>query len=268
MFVYHAILSKFAFDTGEIKLYQVNQLALLDEYGNQKQMSITHDTMVTQLLRQGDEKAFSLLYDTLWESLFSYVMRILHDREDTMDIVQETFIDLWQQRNTLANVNSIRSYIFSIARYKALRYIRLNIEKRDYLASLIEFFDEYEKSVESQLFTQELQRIIDAEVANLPQKMREVFVLSREKNLSYKEIAEQLNISDKTVKKQISNSLKILRLKLNDRNYPTLLVALILPYYPIFFLWKTRPYISPEIITTTKAKKTTLPYKTIIDHWL
>jgi len=198
-------------------------------------MSITHDTIVAQLLRQGDEKAFSILYDTLWESLFSYVIRVLQDREDSMDIVQETFIDLWQQRKALTNVSSIRSYIFSMARYKALRYIRLNIEKRDYLSSLAKFFDEYEKSSEAKLFTEELQGIIDAEVANLPQKMREVFFLSREKNLSYKEIAEQLNISDKTVKKQISNSLKILRLKLNDHNYLTLLVAVILLHYRNFF---------------------------------
>lgn len=152
-----------------------------------------------------------------------------------MDIVQETFIDLWQQRSALTKVSSIKSYIFSIARYKTFRYIRLNIEKRDYLTSLVEFFDEYEKSSETKLFTEELQGIIDAEVANLPQKMREVFFLSREKNLSYKEIAEQLNISDKTVKKQISNSLKILRLKLNNHNYLTLLVALILVHSRIFF---------------------------------
>lgn len=193
-------------------------------------MSITHDTMVAQLLRQGDEKAFSLLYEALWESLFDYVSRILHDREDTMDIVQETFIDLWQQRNDLTNVNSPKSYIFSIARHKALRHIRLNIKKRNYLTSLIEFFDDYEKSAESQVFTTELQSIIDAEVANLPKKMREIFVLSREKNLSHKEIAKQLNISDKTVKKQINYSLKILRLKLSNRNYPTLFVALVSSY--------------------------------------
>jgi len=188
-------------------------------------MGIAQNTVITRLLKQGDEKAFSLLYDMLWEALFGYVMRILRDRDDTMDVVQETFIDLWQQRNSLTGVNAIKSYVFSIARYKAIRYIRLNIEKRDYLSSLIEFFDEQDESIESQFFSEELQSIIETEVANLPTKMREVFILSRDKNLSHKEIADQLNISDKTVKKQISNSLKILRLKLTDRSYSILLIT-------------------------------------------
>lgn len=187
----------------------------------------TEENTFAQLLKKGDQNAFSMLYDALWEPLFGYVIRVLQDKEDTMDVIQETFVDLWLQRSMLAEVDSVKSYIFSIARYKALRHIRLNIKKRDYLRSIVQFFSDYEESVEGQLIAKELQYIIDAEVANLPSKMREVFVLSREKNLSYKEIAQQLNISDKTVKKQINNSLKILRLKLNDSNRSALLLVLV-----------------------------------------
>lgn len=174
------------------------------------------ESISSRQLAHGDETLFSKLYNLYWEMLYGYVIRVLQDKEDTMDVVQETFISVWQQRKTLADVGSVKSYLFSIARYKALRHIRLNIQKRDHLPSLLQFFNNYQESPETLLVSEELQQIIDAKVASLPPKMREVFILSREENLSYKEIAERLNISDKTVKKQISNSLKILRLETKD----------------------------------------------------
>ncbi len=191
-------------------------------------MNSTEEKLFAQLLKRGDEKAFSVLYDSLWENLFGYVVRVLQDKEDSMDVVQDTFITVWQQRDTMEKVTSIKAYIFSIARYKALRYIRMNIRKRDYLASLLHFLHEYEESPERLLITEELQTIIDIEVSNLPPKMREVFLLSREQQLSYKEIAAKLNISDKTVKKQIGNALKLLRLKIDNEHLSTLLLLILL----------------------------------------
>ena len=191
-------------------------------------MKTIEDGVLVQLLKGGDEHAFSSFYDTLWEPLFSFVVRAVKDTDDAMDIVQETFISIWQQRNALESVQSVRSYVFSIARYKALRYIRLNIQKRDYLTSLWQFFDTYTESPEELLTADELQHAIDKQVAKLPPKMREVFLLSRDEHLSYKEIAARLNISDKTVKKQINNSLKMLRLKLDKGHLSSLLLALFL----------------------------------------
>lgn len=191
-------------------------------------MKTIEDGVLVQLLKGGDEHAFSSFYDALWEPLFSFVVRAVKDTDDAMDIVQETFISIWQQRNALESVQSVRSYVFSIARYKALRYIRLNIQKRDYLTSLWQFFDMYTESPEELLTADELQHAIDKQVAKLPPKMREVFLLSRDEHLSYKEIAARLNISDKTVKKQINNSLKMLRLKLDKGHLSSLLLALFL----------------------------------------
>lgn len=190
-------------------------------------MCSVEETGFVQFLSSGDEKAFAGLYDRYWEPLFGYVMRVLQDKDDSMDVVQDTFVTVWQQRTTLGNVQSFKAYIYSIARYKALRYIRMNIRKRDYLSSLLNFLQAHEESPEDQLITGELQSIINAEVENLPPKMREVFLLSREQHLSYREIAAKLNISDKTVKKQISNSLKLIRMKM-EGDAPSALLLLIL----------------------------------------
>jgi len=191
-------------------------------------MCSVEETGFIQFLSSGDEKAFGDLYNGYWEPLFSYVMRVLQDKEDSMDVVQDTFITVWQQRTTLGNVQSFKAYIFSIARYKAIRHIRMNIRKRDYLCSLLNFLQAHDESPEERLISGELQSIISAEVANLPPKMREVFLLSREQRLSYREIAAKLNISDKTVKKQISNSLKLIRLKIEGDTSSALLLLIIL----------------------------------------
>lgn len=188
----------------------------------------TPDTLDIQYLINGSEKAFAALYDHYWESLFNYVVGVIQDKDDAMDIVQDTFITLWKQRSSLNGVKSLNAYVHAIARHKSFRHIRDNIQKRDYLLSLVDYFINHEESPENLLISKEVQDLIDAEIDLLPPKMREVFLLSREEQLSYKEIADKLNISDRTVRNQISNSLRVLRQKImSDRKlYVLLLLAL------------------------------------------
>lgn len=188
------------------------------------------DSISPHQLANGDEALFSKLYNLYWEMLYRYVVHVLQDKEDAMDVVQDTFITIWQQRDDLTKVQSLKGYLYAIARYKALKCIRNNIKKHDYFESLMDFFTLHEESPEDMMIADELQGIIDAQIELLPPKMREVFVLSRQNNLSYKEIAALLNISDKTVKKQISNSLKLIRLKIGAHNFPTLYLLVVLKH--------------------------------------
>src|SRR5690606_16277594 len=98
---------------------------------------------------------------------------------------------------------------------------RVEIEDR-----LVEFYGSSERNTEWSVGAKELSALLDAEIENLPERMREVFLLSRKEHLSYKEIAERLNISDQTVKKQIYNSLKYLRLKIDKEYIPYLTLLL------------------------------------------
>ncbi|MGV3763049.1 RNA polymerase sigma factor [Parapedobacter sp.] len=182
-------------------------------------MSRREDVTLNRLLQQGDKCAFAEFYESLWEPLFGYVAKIIQEKEETMDIVQESFIAVWKQREALGNIQSVQAYTFSIARFKALRHIRLNIQKRDFQSSMLQFFDSHTGGADERLIADELQRAIDLGVDSLPPKMREVFMLRRNDHLTYQEIAKKLNISDKTVKKQINNALRILRVKL-DGSYP------------------------------------------------
>jgi RNA polymerase sigma-70 factor (family 1) len=181
------------------------------------------DDQLLILLKEDDKGAFDLIYNRYWEQLFLYVAKVVADKDDAKDIVQEVFVSLWFRRLDLDYIFSLRAYLFTAARYKGLTYIKDNINKNKYLDSLKLFFDEEGDSSSQQVEANELSMLIDVEVAGLPAKMREVFILSRKENLSHKLISEKLMISDKTVKKQINNVLKHLRLKLADK-YPLLLL--------------------------------------------
>jgi RNA polymerase sigma-70 factor (ECF subfamily) len=189
-------------------------------------MSALEEDVFKNLIVQGDEKAFSSFYELFWEPLYLYVFKVLQDQEEAMDVVQETFVAVWQQRHQMLLTHSISSYIYSIARYKAFSVIRKNIKQKDYLASLIDFMDQYAQTPEEIMISHQLQNLLDEQIETLPPKMKEIFLLSREAQLSYKEIAEKLNISDKTVKKQISNSLKIIRMRLDSAQVTVLISSI------------------------------------------
>ncbi|WP_353718837.1 sigma-70 family RNA polymerase sigma factor [Dyadobacter sp. 676] len=105
-----------------------------------------------------------------------------------------------------------------IARYKALRSVSLSLSRDRYRTSLLHFFNDHEPSPEAGLMATEMERRLNACIDSLPERMREVFLLSRREHLSYAEIAERLDISDKTVKKQIHNALKHLRSALDEQH--------------------------------------------------
>lgn len=176
-------------------------------------------------LSEEDESVFSDTYKQYWQMLFRYVIRILPDEDDVADVVQETFVIFWEMRGKLDKIKSIKAYLLIIARNIAFKLLRERLKQSAVEDRLVEYYGDTDISTEQAIHERVLSGIIDAEINKLPEKMRNVFVLSRKEHLSYKEIAERLNISDQTVKKQIHNSLKCLRLKL-DAEYISYLTLL------------------------------------------
>jgi RNA polymerase sigma-70 factor (ECF subfamily) len=182
-----------------------------------KDCILCSDDQLLKLLQEDNRGAFDLIYKRYWEPLFIYVAKVVKDNDEAKDIVQEVFVSLWFRRMHLNDINSLRAYLFTAARYKGLTYIKDNISKNKYLESLKLFFDLECDSIVKQVEANELSLFVDSEIAKLPQKMRDVFILSRKEHLSHKLISEKLMISDKTVKKQINNVLKHFRLKLAEK---------------------------------------------------
>jgi RNA polymerase sigma-70 factor (ECF subfamily) len=185
---------------------------------NKYRLTNATDSLLLNLINQGRDAALTELYDRYWEAIFTYVVKVLKDEQEASDIVQETFIAIWQKRGDLADIQSLKPYLFSIARYKSLRSISLQLSQEKYKTSLLHYFKDYDHSPELDMISSEMETFIESHIQRLPERMREVFLLSRKEHLSYAEIAVRLNISDKTVKKQIHNALKYLRSKLDEQH--------------------------------------------------
>lgn len=176
------------------------------------------DQELVTFLQGADREAFDEIYARYWKKLLFYAGKVIRDQEDAQDIVQEIFIALWRQKDNETIIRSLSSYLHSAVRYKGFSYIRANYNKNNYISSIAHYFEEGSDTLNQQFDAKELEAIIHQEIDNLPPKMREVFILSRIEQLSYKEIAEQLNISEETVKKQIHRSLKHFKLMIDKRS--------------------------------------------------
>jgi len=190
-----------------------------------------NDIYVRSLLADGDEVTFSKIYEIYWEDLFKYVMRILNDLDETADVVQESFISFWEIKEQIPKIRSLKAYLFILARNKAFKRLKDILKNQHIAEKMSSFYAERSMQSLESVELKELSDWIDKEIEKLPNKMREIFILSRKQYLSYQEIAQLLNISDQTVKKQIYNSLKFLRLHIDPIYLPYLSVFLVFDHY-------------------------------------
>lgn len=165
-------------------------------------------------LRIGDEGAFAVIYERYWGVLYAHALKMLADADAAMDVVQDIFADLWAQAAALQVHTTLQGYLYTAVRNKALNAIKRSAHRERYIASIMDFAAEGNHTTDEQVNYNELVRRLEQGVADLPPQMRRIFELSRFEGQSHAEIADQLAISDKTVKKTIGRVLKILRGKL------------------------------------------------------
>lgn len=165
--------------------------------------------------RSLDKQLFEQLFRDYFTRLCNFAQNYISDLDTTREIVQEVYINLWQKKESIDTDKSIKSYLYASVKNRCLNYIRDNKKFRSYVLD-VELAD-FEVTFESDAFTEsELQTKINNALGKLPEKCRKVFLLSRFEELKYKEIADELNISVKTVEAQMSKALKILREELKD----------------------------------------------------
>lgn len=165
------------------------------------------DNQLLELLRKGDESAFTELYYRYVESLYAYAWNVLKVEEECKDAVEEVFIWLWESRNQL-QVDNLKYYLQAAVKYKLLRAIKKSKRREEILSARPVMHITYDENVAE---LNELKRIINQFTEGLPSRAREIFRLSRNEYLTNKEIASKLKISEKTVENQITIVLKKLR---------------------------------------------------------
>lgn len=166
-----------------------------------------------ELIRTKPEEALQSLYASYYSVLCNQVYVLLKDKEAAEDIVQEVISDLWLKKDIIVIQQTVFPYLKRACRNRALNYIRDHKKWENESEEMLLIFDNnINKDVE--LETQELQKVITLTIAQLPEKCRIVFSLSRFEDMTYQDIADHLQISIKTVENHISKALKILREKI------------------------------------------------------
>ncbi|MDC3210157.1 RNA polymerase sigma-70 factor [Saprospiraceae bacterium] len=176
----------------------------------------TDQELITSL-QNGDESAMDVLFRRHYKSICRSVYRILKDNNLAEDIAQEVFLGLWKKRDKLKITTSVQAYLKRTAVNKSLNFIRDQKIKFDDEEKMPVQYNNQSTS-QQKLEADDLQNLINDSIDLLPEKCRLVFTLSRFEEMTYQEIANELNISIKTVENQISKALKFLRkaLKQNE----------------------------------------------------
>lgn len=183
------------------------------------------DNELTDLIRNGDEAAFAEIYDRHWMVMYTHALKMLNNEEDARDMVQELFVTLWAKSKEIQSSVNLSGYLFVSLKNKIIDLIHHRRTEAKYLDSLMNFAVEYTNETLAALTEKELMDALDLEIRQLPPKMKIIFEMRVKHHKSYKEIAEALNISDKTVKKQVSNAIKIIKPKLHSfAGWPVILL--------------------------------------------
>lgn len=188
-------------------------------------MNTPSDKELLEAIKQDDHAAFEVLFNRYWDYLFGIVYRRLNDREETLDVVQDIFVYLWNSRASLSVKSGLEPYLFSAARnqlYSLYRRNQLRQVKEEMQAVV-----SVPLEADGQLLFREVDRLVTDELQKMPDNVRKCFTLSREEGKSIREIAAELTLSEKTVKNNISDALKRLRLHLGSYSAETLSVLLI-----------------------------------------
>ena len=157
--------------------------------------------------------------------MFLVAFNIVKDRSSAEDIVQDILIAVWEKRKNLVIQHSLKAYLFSSVRYASYKeWKRILTSPNESIESLELPNDD---SPIEHLAYHELKNQISQVINDLPARCKEVYILSRENQLSHKEIAERMNISTKTVENQLTKALRILRLSLNNVPFVVILSQII-----------------------------------------
>jgi len=155
--------------------------------------------------------AFNELYERYWEVAYDIAYKQMHDEDDAKDIVHDVFIHIWTKQGKLSIDKSFIAYLYTCLKNRIIDKARKDTLKIKQLEILRHTLSEEDNSTMEKVLSKELEDQIELKVNSLPGKMKEIYRLSREEDLSIDEIAEKLSISSQTVKNQISSALKRLR---------------------------------------------------------
>lgn len=172
--------------------------------------------MFTGIKEEEDAEIFALLFRTYYKDLVLFAGACIPEREICEDIVQSVFLRLWNERGELVIETSVKSYLLTSVRNACLDEIRHRNVVREHEAHVFSYDRQEDIDTENYILYSDLHRHLMEALRKVPDKLREAFEMNRFEGLKYKEIAEKLNVSERTVEVRIGKTLELLRTYLKD----------------------------------------------------
>ncbi|HEY6900967.1 MAG TPA: sigma-70 family RNA polymerase sigma factor [Puia sp.] len=178
------------------------------------------DLQLANALCEGNTDAFRVLYNRHAESLLHLAFSRLNSLPDAEDCVQEVFCNFWQhclERSTPFQEINLEAYLVTSVKNFTLRFYQKQLKSRLIQEQMLQTTSPTDQSTEEYISQQDILHLLKEELEEMPQQMRKVFELSRRENLSIREIASHLDLSEQTVKNHMSKALRRLRLRLGPQ---------------------------------------------------
>jgi RNA polymerase sigma-70 factor (ECF subfamily) len=174
-------------------------------------------------LKNDEKSAVDELFAYYYPRLYHFSKSILKIETDIDDICQEVFVKIWLNRHKINNAETFNAYIFTITKNEVLNLIRSNLKEQTFRDQLFHHAVADEYQTQNFIEYDEIKSGIDKIIAGLPEKRQRVFNLSRTEGLTNKEIAKQLNISEKTIEDHITHAIKHIKTSMQEMGMITLL---------------------------------------------
>ena len=177
-------------------------------------------------LQNGSHKAFNVIYDMYADKLYGFLLAHTKSPQISEDIVQETFLKLWINRKSISVEGSLQSLLFTISRHKMIDSFRSQINKVEF-ELYIDYIDEKsfeDDGIESKLFYDDFLKALKLSKKLLTEGQLEIFERNKEKGESIEEIASSLQISEQTVKNQLTTAMKKIRSQLSKKSILFLII--------------------------------------------
>jgi RNA polymerase sigma-70 factor, ECF subfamily len=162
-------------------------------------------------LKEGNIPAFEKIFSLYHKRIYNFCLHLYQSSDDAQETVQRVFVALWEQRVQVDENKSLVSYLYTIARYMAYQEFRQQVYKKAAFDHFILNSIDLNESTKDEVLYNELLSFLESVIERLPERQREIFKLSRFSSLTYRQIADQLNITENTVDTQIRRALEFVR---------------------------------------------------------
>lgn len=182
------------------------------------------DEALLELLRHQELNAFEEIYRRYWKKLYSMCYKRVQSREISEELVQDIFTSLWMSRAT-RSIENLSAYLFTAIKYKVINHLEKEMSKKTYSRTQLISTIREDNSTEEAVLLDDLKLALEREIRKLPAKRQMIYKLHRQENLSLKQVASQLGISEKTVENQFGKALKMLKINLKHFTFSLLLIV-------------------------------------------